>query len=106
MPECVTWWLFQLDSSARLLDMTVFPSLNSTEANADEIELAKSTLEMNMTISRRQFFGALGASLAVANANLFADEPKFVRMHINEKESFALSDHLPQLAVFVGYLRN
>lgn len=29
-----------------------------------------------MTISRRQFCGALGASLAVANANLFADESK------------------------------
>ncbi len=27
-----------------------------------------------MTISRRQFYGALGASLAVANADLFADE--------------------------------
>ena len=29
-----------------------------------------------MTISRRQFCGALGAGLAVANADLFADEPK------------------------------
>jgi len=29
-----------------------------------------------MTISRRQFCGALGASLAVVNASLFADEPK------------------------------
>jgi len=31
---------------------------------------------MSMTISRRQFCGALGASLAVVNGNLFADEPK------------------------------
>jgi len=49
---------------------------NSIEASKAGIELANIPLEMNMTISRRHFCGALGASLAVANANLFADDSK------------------------------
>ena len=109
-----------------------------------------------MTISRRQFCGALGATFAAANASVFAadteeyklwmdagwvdtfakvgkgegqtikaDIPKWridyvmaagpiakqvtesrplfegaFRLNINDKESFALSDHLPQFAVF------
>lgn len=56
--------------------MTIFDCRDSNEANADGVELARTTLEINMTISRRQFCGALGASLSAANANLFADETK------------------------------
>lgn len=41
-----------------------------------------------MTISRRKFFGALGASLAVENADLFADKPKHKPLRANRLQHF------------------
>ena len=77
--------------------MVTAREVNSIEARAAGIELAKITLEMLMPISRRQFCAAVGAGLSVANANLFADDPKPKPLRVI---AFALSDHLPQLAVF------
>lgn len=62
-----------------------------------------------MTISRRQFCGALGASLAVANADLFADEQttkplRVIAYNIYKCTGWPHQRHLAQQAVANGQM--
>ena len=71
--------------------------------------MADIIMENTMTISRRQFCGALGASLAVANSNLFADDskPKPLRViayNIYKCTGWPDQRHLAQQAVAKGQM--